>query len=768
MLSNIFWLDTQSPPNITRSYALSNLFTLDTRSFKFDLLSYRGSGDNGLPVQSKPVEIYGKLSLNGKPASNVSFGVEDPISMQSRMISTDKDGTFSFETAPVKTPGIYLFTFFYEGKQADNLVVGVPPSPFSPMITVEDTEFKIKLGHVGGPIKQDDFTAFVAFKTDRVKKELKYSDDFLEKFKKFARRFGKNLGKSVVSSQSVASFTFIGAVCAIVGAVPTGAGQVGCGVAFLMWGGSRVLDAFTKSVEESSSVSEETKNTVRKVETAAKTASIAQMILTFDVPGLLVSSTELLDKGKIKKAEVTDFEVDERGMVKYMSLEAETESGKFIIMNATRTRNGMTFIGKSPIDLLITSPSGKKFGKEIQELEGKYYEFDMDEDGDLDDVVMIFEPEEGEFEVNVIPEEGAKPDDTFTLEVDTGKEVKVLAEEVKISQVSEKPAKVKIEKEAGGEVKVLKVEPIKPKIPWDLNDDGLVNIFDLVVVGKNFGGKGPEGDVNGDGKVDVFDLVLVGRHFGEQIGAGPFLIREEETKELKELWVKSKLDGEWLTVQVGVSGLDDVFGYQLDLSFDVDEMELMSVQEGGVFSKAGRFYWKAPEVEKGMVRDAAAVRLGDVGGVSWNEPLLTLRFRVKSRYDLLRTNLWVSNVKVVSPDGELIGELRGGRGFELERVVVPARSELLANYPNPFNPDTWIPFALAKEAEVIIRIYDVSGRLIRELNLGRLSAGYYVSRDRAAHWDGRNERGERAASGVYVVELIAGKGRFVRRIALMK
>ena len=98
----------------------------------------------------------------------------------------------------------------------------------------------------------------------------------------------------------------------------------------------------------------------------------------------------------------------------------------------------------------------------------------------------------------------------------------------------------------------------------------------------------------------------------------------------------------------------------------------------------------------------------------------------------------------------------------------PARFELLQNYPNPFNPETWIPFRLAKPADVTLRIYDVKGGLIRMIRLGRLDAGEYVTPDKAAHWDGRNDKGEEVSSGVYIYELRAGKIRAMRRMVLEK
>jgi hypothetical protein len=112
---------------------------------------------------------------------------------------------------------------------------------------------------------------------------------------------------------------------------------------------------------------------------------------------------------------------------------------------------------------------------------------------------------------------------------------------------------------------------------------------------------------------------------------------------------------------------------------------------------------------------------------------------------------------------------------ELERAVglvhvdrLPSRTILLPNYPNPFNPETWMPFRLARDGEVVIRIYDVRGRLVRELDLGMLEAGVYEGKGRAAYWDGRNEMGEEVSSGIYVIEFSVGRYHAFRKMCLMR
>jgi len=91
----------------------------------------------------------------------------------------------------------------------------------------------------------------------------------------------------------------------------------------------------------------------------------------------------------------------------------------------------------------------------------------------------------------------------------------------------------------------------------------------------------------------------------------------------------------------------------------------------------------------------------------------------------------------------------------LLRELRPSAFALLPNYPNPFNPETWIPFDLATEAHVSVHVYDARGRHVRRIDLGELGVGKYRGRSDAAYWDGRNAVGEPVASGVYVYELRA-------------
>jgi len=112
------------------------------------------------------------------------------------------------------------------------------------------------------------------------------------------------------------------------------------------------------------------------------------------------------------------------------------------------------------------------------------------------------------------------------------------------------------------------------------------------------------------------------------------------------------------------------------------------------------------------------------------------------------------------------------QGIEnLQRLLaslLPEKTELLANYPNPFNPETWIPYHLSKPAEVTLTIYATNGKVIRTLALGHQAAGIYQSRRRAVYWNGRNDVGESVASGVYFYTLTAGDYTATRRMLILK
>ena len=99
---------------------------------------------------------------------------------------------------------------------------------------------------------------------------------------------------------------------------------------------------------------------------------------------------------------------------------------------------------------------------------------------------------------------------------------------------------------------------------------------------------------------------------------------------------------------------------------------------------------------------------------------------------------------------------------------MPARSALRQNYPNPFNPETWIPYDLAADANVNITIYNTGGQPIRSFELGVQPAGSYLTKDKAAYWDGRNDTGELVSSSIYFYHLQAGDYHATKKMIILK
>ena len=120
-----------------------------------------------------------------------------------------------------------------------------------------------------------------------------------------------------------------------------------------------------------------------------------------------------------------------------------------------------------------------------------------------------------------------------------------------------------------------------------------------------------------------------------------------------------------------------------------------------------------------------------------------------SGLDTATIETWIAQARLEN-DGSLTFQQGIANLQRLLAVLIPEKTALLANYPNPFNPETWIPYQLAQVSLVQIRIWTVSGTLVRTLDLGYQSAGVYQQRSRAAYWDGRNQLGELVASGVCI------------------
>ena len=159
-----------------------------------------------------------------------------------------------------------------------------------------------------------------------------------------------------------------------------------------------------------------------------------------------------------------------------------------------------------------------------------------------------------------------------------------------------------------------------------------------------------------------------------------------------------------------------------------------------------------------------AQHLGELSGVSAAPSALALS-NLKLDPALIRT--WITQAELEN-DGSLAFQQGIANLQQLLALLTPESTALLANYPNPFNPETWIPYQLAEPAKVTLRIYTIQGAVVRTLDLGHQSAGRYQTRSQAAYWDGKNEVGEPVASGVYFYTLTAGDFTATRKMLIRK
>ena len=156
-----------------------------------------------------------------------------------------------------------------------------------------------------------------------------------------------------------------------------------------------------------------------------------------------------------------------------------------------------------------------------------------------------------------------------------------------------------------------------------------------------------------------------------------------------------------------------------------------------------------------------------VAGMLGDAAAPSARLQALETFTAAEVKQWLNDIRLLRLENPI-----AQRGIMmLERLLaslIPEETELLANYPNPFNPETWIPYRLAESAFVTLTIYDLSGQAVRTLDVGRQIASAYENRSKAIYWDGRNELGQRAASGVYFYHLSAGDYSATRKMLILK
>jgi len=314
--------------------------------------------------------------------------------------------------------------------------------------------------------------------------------------------------------------------------------------------------------------------------------------------------------------------------------------------------------------------------------------------------------------------------------------------------------------------------------PWDVNGDNGVDIGDLVLVGSHFGETAEPGDawdVNADGMVDIADLALVGIHFGESYGgaeAAPAISENAST----QVTMSAEFTDGLFTILVkaedckGGASVPNLNGFQFDFGFDKKLASIVRVLEGSALKSKGTSYWLTPKIEKGNATVASALFSSGVALSRQNTDatvLAKITLKLKGEPQAALESIRLSNVKLANSNGRQIPyALRNFVEFARPKQVV--RNALLQNYPNPFNPETWIPYSIAADSQVTISVYNVAGQLVRKLDIGYVKSGEYMSKADAAYWNGRNDSGERVASGVYFYTIKAGKFMKTKRLVVLK
>ena len=236
-------------------------------------------------------------------------------------------------------------------------------------------------------------------------------------------------------------------------------------------------------------------------------------------------------------------------------------------------------------------------------------------------------------------------------------------------------------------------------------------------------------DVNGDGRVTAMDLVAVALFYGTSVPAGISLPADVNADGVVNI----------LDLTAVAQGIDAAGGGIQGLSLAEVEAALLAAIE--------------------QATDIEAIAEAPIGN--------------STSQHVLSAGVY-SNVAAALADARHFATsdaravLEGLLQLLAELGTIPSETTLLPNYPNPFNPETWIPYHLAQDAAVVLTIYDVRGSTVRELVLGHQPAGIYQSKHRAAYWDGRNESGESVASGLYFYTLTAGEFTATRRLLVIK
>ncbi|MBM3215718.1 hypothetical protein FJZ36_12475 [Candidatus Poribacteria bacterium] len=287
----------------------------------------------------------------------------------------------------------------------------------------------------------------------------------------------------------------------------------------------------------------------------------------------------------------------------------------------------------------------------------------------------------------------------------------------------------------------------------DLDDDGKNDISDLTRIAETFGEPSADVmDINGDGSVDILDLVVAALAFSEAgvlIPVGTPSAPHRQQSDRIQVRLASLNDGRSALVLSGV-GLGSMVGAQVSV-YSMGGSTLPAViRPGRVWSEDGGTFFSTSLPSESGSAGMAIVRLSaptsDGDGVL---ATIELVHETVLRHSAVRVRVSVINAQGIREDVDMPVVLSAGGSSQ-------SAVDALRNFPDPFNAETWIPFALDRAADVSVHIYDMAGRLVRRLALGAREPGIYATKALAAYWDGESDRGEPVASGPYYYEVRVG------------
>ena len=293
------------------------------------------------------------------------------------------------------------------------------------------------------------------------------------------------------------------------------------------------------------------------------------------------------------------------------------------------------------------------------------------------------------------------------------------------------------------------VKITEPGIKGDVNRDGKVRSNDAILTLRIATGQMTPtdyqqwaADMNGDGRVKSNDVILILRKATGLSTPGIGAVADSGMPTTVALVEVHSIAGETIAVPVKVDNAYGLGGGDICIAYDPAVLRAVDVSS-----------------QSGILLSCNVIRPGLVCIAFATPGRLRSRILAEVRFHILTDGaslLKLETVDLYHPNA-LRMDSRGVDGRFASWAIPPEHSMLLQNFPNPFNPDTWIPYQLKEDGDVTIRILSASGELVRGLSLGHRSAGLYVSQDRASYWDGKNEAGEHVSSGVYFYTIQAGE-----------